>query len=1155
MRSRRHEHFHAAHGLDGFESWSAQRGIAALALWPPNADRILAITAVGHALRPGTPRDAQRPALGAADLRAWLASTASGDARSLVPDGFYDAPPLVQSAVAGSRFALLGGLLKDADLMLRIWTDALAATLTAREDDGLRAALRTLLAACAVSDLVIARSGVVGDTSWPDHELAGEIGVPEDEVFERLCAALVLTSRDLGGLGLRAEDIDPLVGRPSAAPTERWRFPLVRDDADGSVLLLASPAELLSAALVRASQQVGSSTLAREFSGKLTERALAVVRGLAGDMDWVVESVTLTGAVLRCDIDKVIAVELAVSPPIAERSPPEVIQLGSALHAALRRLDARREDPETVLGLVAHVGDGRPFAFGMPDPDPAFGPWVTPFASLRLIGDALRRDQLALWRLLADGRPKEFAGAEFGDLVGMMRAAEEMTLAHVVDDRRLDGSEYLHRRARMDAGRHPAPAPPDWQWVTVSRSGGTSDPHVFEREDEPRDGTVLARDSGRFVWVRPCRPLTGPGTVEATLVSMTAFWSARLLSHGWMRRPDADEVAMSVVVEFDDRPGPMLVACTAPGGVRLVAGAAFMHALSRGDNLADRALLLALAHWWLPVAEVTRLVDAVCPAGRGTFIVWSQPHDRELVRGPEPLPVIPSGVRRRVEQHVVGRVGIEADQFTFVPNDAVLRSLDSCIGALLELLEDRLAELRPDAVREFVALHERALVQEQREEITLPARVAMLSTDEVLGEPEASIRRGLALRGLVDRLAARPPQGEAPLSLERATLIRACAETLVEWGASRDALKAGSAHGTLVLSRAYGVVLSADGASVSAVGAQRDQFVASAPERMLEAHERWWTEEPAPDPDLRLDEVIDLPDPLRLALDKAMLQTWGFRWEELLRILRALSDRALRCPDSTDSERADELAAELATRTHIAPSRISAALAQLSLGSCAEYRVLEREHKPWGVNRARSYVRRPLVVLPNGDLAWSAEHVLRTARFLNTLMASNRLNAPEPLRAVVGRVSQANDAAFEREVARRAQAAGWHARHGVNKIGGLRLERVRGEDIGNLDVVAYDPDRSRVWLLEAKRLYPALVPFVLEHETARLEAYATKHEERLTWVRAHPDRLEHELGPPAAGGAWTVAAAIVVDSPLAGAHHGSPSLPIWTIDELAARLT
>ncbi len=214
---------------------------------------------------------------------------------------------------------------------------------------------------------MIARSGVVGDTSWPDHELAGEIGVPEDEVFERLCAALVLTSRDLGGLGLRAEDIDPLVGRPSAAPTERWRFPLVRDDADGSVLLLASPAELLSAALVRASQQVGSSTLAREFSGKLTERALAVVRGLAGDMDWVVESVTLTGAVLRCDIDKVIAVELAVSPPIAERSPPEVIQLGSALHAACDGWTLGGRIPK-VLGLVAHVGDGGPSRSACPTP-------------------------------------------------------------------------------------------------------------------------------------------------------------------------------------------------------------------------------------------------------------------------------------------------------------------------------------------------------------------------------------------------------------------------------------------------------------------------------------------------------------------------------------------------------------------------------------------------------------------------------------------------------------------------------------------------------------------------------------------------------------------------------------------------------------------
>jgi hypothetical protein len=80
------------------------------------------------------------------------------------------------------------------------------------------------------------------------------------------------------------------------------------------------------------------------------------------------------------------------------------------------------------------------------------------------------------------------------------------------------------------------------------------------------------------------------------------------------------------------------------------------------------------------------------------------------------------------------------------------------------------------------------------------------------------------------------------------------------------------------------------------------------------------------------------------------------------------------------------------------------------------------------------------------------------------------------------------------------------------------------------------------------------MPFGMEAEAAKLTGYAAKHEERVAWVRAHTGRLEREIGRPAYADAWVILGALVVDQPLVGAHLIAGELPIWTIDELGARL-
>ena len=314
--------------------------------------------------------------------------------------------------------------------------------------------------------------------------------------------------------------------------------------------------------------------------------------------------------------------------------------------------------------------------------------------------------------------------------------------------------------------------------VTVSRWGGSPDHRVFvEESDAEDDGRRLVRGNGRFVWVTPGSQPPDQRSLGTTLVAMTTFWVARLLEHGWFYIPDTEEVAIELLVTFEEQAGPALAVAPSATGIRLVVLPGFVHALCREDDSADRMLLLALVRWWLPLPteRCMRMVDAISPpAEAATFTMWSQPDARSLSRGPDPPPSIPDHLRRRVAIEVAARF-VGAQQIVVIQDDQVLPRLDALIGALVALLEQELDELGPDAVIEFVALQERALAQEQREEIFLPARIAMPGLEAVMGEPESAVGLGLALRALVDRLAARPPAGSSAPSLERITLIRAYA--------------------------------------------------------------------------------------------------------------------------------------------------------------------------------------------------------------------------------------------------------------------------------------------------------------------------------------------------------------------------------------------
>jgi hypothetical protein len=251
---------------------------------------------------------------------------------------------------------------------------------------------------------------------------------------------------------------------------------------------------------------------------------------------------------------------------------------------------------------------------------------------------------------------------------------------------------------------------------------------------------------------------------------------------------------------------------------------------------------------------------------------------------------------------------------------------------------------------------------------------------------------------------------------------------------------------------------------------------------------------------------------------------------------------------------ADQVEQALAGRTAIPTDAVSRAVERLTLSPCPEFDTFKEEHQPGRANRERSYLRRPLVALPDGELCWSSLHCETAAKYLVFLIEGGRLRASGSLDGAVTKLSQGLDRDFEDAVLAAVRDCGWQGEARLQRLGGVPLRRRRGEEIGDLDVLAWSPERREVLLLDAKRLNPGVEPGPMLREGQTFEKYVDRHEERLRWVRDHLSELAEEIGVETTGG-WEIRAALVLDRPLTGAHLGQVSMPIWTLWDLPRKLS
>lgn len=488
--------------------------------------------------------------------------------------------------------------------------------------------------------------------------------------------------------------------------------------------------------------------------------------------------------------------------------------------------------------------------------------------------------------------------------------------------------------------------------------------------------------------------------------------------------------------------------------------------------------------------------------------------------------------------------------------------LGQVVEFLYQKLQSLVSTIRGDELLDFlVAQHERITQHIAERRLTIPTRTACYGgVFDILEQLREELPRSSALalssRFVIEYAAARPPNGPRPMSLSLYDRLLGLAHQLIDWAYLSDLIHYNIADvklrivpsGRLVAER--DPLVRAQQSYVQAYAAQEVSLAAAS----FESH--WW--------EAKVSQGQDSQDPRLVALEHATRREFGKSLSEMTVLYADIMNIGYEQDGPLKSLPLEELADRLVESLGWSRDDVSSALEVISLKPRPDF--LEpgdpfrlEDVYPWRFNRGLSYIRRPLLCeerAGRSSAIWGNRHMAEAAAYLGDLCIGGRLRArsPEMKRYISRALNEAGDA-FNNSVASVMEACGHiRVRRKVKKVAGEPVGG-RATPMGDIDVMAGNPRRRKLLLIECKDLALARTPHELASELGSLfwgqkgkPSLIARHQKRADWVKAKTDRVLRLLGLESKG-RWEVEAIVVVDQESFSSRIYQSPMPVMSLRE------
>ena len=309
------------------------------------------------------------------------------------------------------------------------------------------------------------------------------------------------------------------------------------------------------------------------------------------------------------------------------------------------------------------------------------------------------------------------------------------------------------------------------------------------------------------------------------------------------------------------------------------------------------------------------------------------------------------------------------------------------------------------------------------------------------------------------------------------------------------------------------------------------------------------------------------------AIDEALRQDRGFGIDDILAVLNTAESFPV--PGEpialTQRVRRDELVADVSSWAGLSDTAVAGAVDMLTLTRDA---LRDDGLRYWEVRRrAARLVTCPLLAVPGtSDIVVLPRAANHAKRVLLRYLVDGRLPSPNrgAVQAALDRLRRLSTRELELEADSVARELGLATRRNLTppKAARAGLPELPGE----IDVVAADARRRRLWIVEAKHVYSVFDPTDAVADVVKfygLEATLLKsgeglyhlssssrasHVSRLLakakWAELHLDGLLEVLGVSPGDTNWVVQPLMVTRGPTVAAFVSEPSVPYVAVDHL-----
>ncbi|MEK6206932.1 MAG: hypothetical protein AABM32_04755 [Chloroflexota bacterium] len=856
--------------------------------------------------------------------------------------------------------------------------------------------------------------------------------------------------------------------------------------------------------------------------------------------------------------------------------------------------------PNAIFHLYVTQGF-RPYSTGLGEPTPPLRSTrlMLPAADLELLSYLEHGETLALLKFAQAGEELRRRTRVISHDVLAEYAVYRGSHSFYFDDTELPngmgfalgGISPLHAEVARQVDLHGAALPDDGGWMEVARLQPDTDFPVY--------GPIRVLDDfvRSYVDLRPGFWMTVSiaGASERvfnlaiTAAESMAYWTWQI--HPWIAKATTLEavgqapIEVRLVIPGEEWFNEVTEALQVPGSrlvdghVEIVMHPSFRAALMRPDNSGERELVRALARGLKDLAtaragggtsEDSSMVDACveehAPLGTKKHLLQVDARQNPALFT-ENLPRLRllQDADDAVVLDALGPAVAEANALPIGPVTAERRLalLGSAVSWALEQLGRELAALSPDALAWFVAQYERLIQTQAHDRLRAPAQLACFGDTPAVRErinrkADDYVHTAVALRTVIEHLAARPPQGIRPMTLEVHDRSLALANEALKRAYAYDGIKYGLHDLRVSILPSGRLGMSRGGAMETARDRFAPIYAAAEVERTVQGFAKHWDAGQSEATRAALAE-----------LDPAATEEFGFSITELATFLFETSALGLDLPGAAKVIALDDLVGTLAERLDWPKERVARAVDFFGLRPRAEFLKAPPGYKdydvfPWRFNRQLSYARRPLLIreVPEGlRVVFGMRQAVESAEYFYELCTSARLRGARTraMQQAISSIRERQTHAFVQQVADHFRAMpGTVVDTEVEKIAGRLIARSPAEPLGDIDVLVMWPGEHKILSIEVKDLAVARTPIELDRQLEEIFvtragrlARAAVHLERTEYLRAHLPELLADMRIAEDGRPWTVEPLMVTSRELLTHHLAESPVPVISLRELS----